>query len=131
LNVEPAQHFINWQQDPQGNYQARLVFPEKTDAFKVTVDLVAEMAVYNPFDFFLAPHADLCPFKYEESDVQQLAPFLVRGALTPRFGAYLAQHQATKEKTIDYLVGLNQQLWKDISYTIRMEPGVHVLFQAT
>ena len=55
LKVEPAQHFINWQQDPFANYQARLVFPEKTTEFKVTVDLVVEMAVYNPFDFFLEP----------------------------------------------------------------------------
>lgn len=48
LRVEPETHFINWQQDPFSNYLARLVFPEKTTQFKVTVDLVAEMAVYNP-----------------------------------------------------------------------------------
>ena len=62
LKVEPAQHFINWQQDPFANYQARLVFPEKTTEFKVTVDLVVEMAVYNPFDFFLEPGAENFPF---------------------------------------------------------------------
>ena len=65
LKVEPAQHFINWQQDPFANYQARLVFPEKTTEFKVTVDLVVEMAVYNPFDFFLEPGAENFPFRYE------------------------------------------------------------------
>jgi transglutaminase-like putative cysteine protease len=64
LKVEPAGHFINWQQDPFANYQARLVFPEKTTEFKVTVDLVVEMAVYNPFDFFLEPEAENFPFKY-------------------------------------------------------------------
>jgi transglutaminase-like putative cysteine protease len=51
--VTPATHFINWQQDPQGNYVARLTFPDQVREFRVEVDLVAEMAVYNPFDFFL------------------------------------------------------------------------------
>src|SRR5580658_8443827 len=66
LKVEPAEHFINWQQDPFANYLARLVFPEKTREFKVTIDLVAEMAVYNPFDFFLEESAEKFPFKYDE-----------------------------------------------------------------
>jgi transglutaminase-like putative cysteine protease len=74
LRVEPANHFINWQQDPFANYQARLVFPEKTSEFKVTMDLVVEMAVYNPFDFFLEPSAEKFPFKYEPLVAQELAP---------------------------------------------------------
>jgi transglutaminase-like putative cysteine protease len=65
LRVEPTVHFINWQQDPFSNYQARLVFPQKTTAFKVTVDLVTEMAVFNPFDFFLEPSAEHVPLTYE------------------------------------------------------------------
>jgi transglutaminase-like putative cysteine protease len=76
LRVEPANHFINWQQDPFANYQARLVFPEPTTEFKVTVDLVVEMAVYNPFDFFLEPSAENFPFKYEPAVAQELAPYL-------------------------------------------------------
>ena len=76
LTVEPAEHFINWQQDPFANYLARLVFPEKTREFTVTVDLVAEMAVYNPFDFFLEPHAQKIPFKYEKNQYAELQPYL-------------------------------------------------------
>ena len=88
LKVEP-EHFINWQQDPFANYQARLVFPEKTREFKVTVDLVVEMAVYNPFDFFLEPSADHYPFKYESLLAQELAPYLAAepaGELFKYFG---------------------------------------------
>src|SRR4030095_5136288 len=64
LRVRPEKHFINWQQDPQANYLARLVFAEPTAEFRVEVDLVAEMAVFNPFDFFLEPDAQRFPFEY-------------------------------------------------------------------
>jgi uncharacterized protein (DUF2126 family)/transglutaminase-like putative cysteine protease len=128
LKVEPA-HFINWQQDPFANYQARLVFPEKTREFKVTVDLVVEMAVYNPFDFFLEPQAEQFPFAYGVSSALELAPYLVTNRLTPHFKHYLKHidFKALKRapmRTIDFLVQLNQSLHQDIAYTIRMEPGV-------
>src|SRR3954467_5713847 len=53
MHVEPADHFVHWQQDPQSNYVARLTFPSQTSQFRVLIDLVAEMSVYNPFDFFI------------------------------------------------------------------------------
>ena len=124
LKVEPVQHFINWQQDPFANYQARLVFPEKTRAFKVTVDLVVEMAVYNPFDFFLEPEAEHFPFSYAATVRQELAPYLAAGPLTPQLKSYLGKIDHGEQRTIDFLVGLNRQVAQDIRYLIRMEPGV-------
>jgi len=124
LKVEPAHHFINWQQDPFANYQARLVFPEKASEFKVTVDLVVEMAVYNPFDFFLEPSAENFPFKYEPLVAQELAPYLAALPATPLFETYFAQVDRQPRRTIDFLVGINQKLQHDIQYLIRMEPGV-------
>ena len=124
LRIEPEPHFINWQQDPFANHLARLVFPEPTAEFKVTVDLVAEMSVYNPFDFFLEPGAETFPFGYGTELEHELAPYLVKGALTPRFAALLASIERQPQRTIDFLVGLNQRLQGDIRYLIRMEPGV-------
>ena len=124
LKVEPADHYINWQQDPFANYQGRLVFEKKTREFKVTVDLVVEMAVYNPFDFFLEPSAEEFPFNYEALLKQELAPYLAADPLTERFSACLARIDRKKRRSIDFLVDVNQMVHKDISYLIRMEPGV-------
>ncbi len=127
LRVEPESHFINWQQDPFANYQARLVFPDKTTCFKVTVDLVAEMAVYNPFDFFLEPSAETVPLSYATELREELAPYLVCAPelkKAPLFQKYLARIDRTEQRTIDFLVGLNQRVQADIGYLIRMEPGV-------
>lgn len=171
--ITPAKHFINWQQDPQSNYLARLVFPEPTREFAVEIDLVAEMAVFNPFDFFLEPSAEQFPFRYDPALDHELAPFRLLGPLTPRLAAYVAAVKAElvgdrhsgfwsatpapvphseaggdthhgggalpaaantqpaeepakddRPRTIDFLVGLNQRLWKEIRYLIRLEPGV-------
>ena len=124
LQVEPTEHFINWQQDAFANYQARLVFPKKTTRFKVTVDMVTEMAVFNPFDFFLEPTAEQVPFVYAESDQEALSSYLDKIDPTPRFKKYLASLAQPRQSTIDFLVGINQRLHQDIRYTIRMEPGV-------
>ena len=124
MKVTPGDHFINWQQDPQANYLARLVFPEKTTEFRIEVDFVAEMAVHNPFDFFLEPRAEMFPFSYPGEQAIELQPY--RACITPRpqLNAYLRSIPFEKMRTIDFLVGLNQRIHNDISYTIRMEPGV-------
>jgi uncharacterized protein (DUF2126 family) len=124
LKVEPEQHFINWQQDPFGNYLARMVFPEKSQQLRVVVDLVAEMAVYNPFDFFLESSADAFPFAYEPGLAQDLKPFLESGEQGPRFAALLASIDRGPVSTVDFLVALNQRLYSEIRYLIRMEAGV-------
>jgi uncharacterized protein (DUF2126 family) len=127
MRVEPATHFINWQQDPQSNYLARLVFPDKTTSFRIEIDLVAEMSVLNPFDFFLEPSADHFPFDYEAELATELAPYRIKAAeLTdaPAFQAYVASISREKTRTNDWLVALNQKLQRDIGYVVRMEPGV-------
>jgi uncharacterized protein (DUF2126 family) len=124
MTVTPKEHFINWQQDPFSNYLGRLVFPEKTDHFKVEVDLVAEMIIINPFDFFLEPDAETFPFTYEPSLQVDLAPYLVRQPAGKKLKAYLRQIDCSERRTIDFLVDLNLQLSQGIRYLIRLEPNV-------
>ena len=124
LKIEPEGHFINWQQDPFANYQARLVFPDKTKEFKVTVDVVMDMAVYNPFDFFLEPEAEEFPFSYQPDLKQELAPYLTPDPMTPLVQIYLDKIDRTKRRSVLFLVDLNQSVHHAINYTIRMEPGV-------
>ena len=124
LKVLPEKHFVNWQQDPQSNWLARCVFPEKTRELRIEVDLVAEMSVINPFDFFLEPHAEKFPFEYEPWQLPELAPYLRKPPLTPLFRAYLDEVPRQPRKTVDFLVDLNRQLAKDVRYLIRLQPGV-------
>ena len=124
LKVTPAEHFVNWQQDPHGNWQARFVFPEKVTEFKVEVDLTAELAVINPFDFFIEPYAEQCPFDYEPELKAQLAPYLDAEPAGPRLSAYLAGLPKGPIHIVTFLVDLNTALQKAIRYVIRMEPGV-------
>ena len=124
LRILPEPHFINWQQDPQANYLARLVFPEKASQFRIEVDLVAEMSVLNPFDFFLEPYAEKVPFSYAPELQNELEPYRKKLPLTPLLQKFLDQVPLERIRTEDFLVSLNQQLSQLISYTIRMEPGV-------
>jgi uncharacterized protein (DUF2126 family)/transglutaminase-like putative cysteine protease len=125
MRVAPSGHFINWQQDPQSNYLARLVFPEQVREFHIEVDLVAEMAVYNPFDFFLEPEVERFPFPYEEWEAAELQAFRRTDPITPRFGALLGSFDELRgRRTVDALVDLTQRLQRDIRYLIRLEHGV-------
>ncbi len=124
LKILPEEHFINWQQDPYGNFLARLTFPEKTRKLSVEVSLVAEMVVINPFDFFLDEEANHYPFTYDENLATELAPYRTIKANGPLLKKWLAGVDRSRMQTNDFLVSLNQKLQKDIGYNIRMEPGV-------
>ena len=125
LKIEPSEHFINWQQDPQSNYLARLVFPKPARELRIEVDLIAEMAVLNPFDFFLEPYAQQFPFQYEATERARAGAVSCQGAGRRRSSTkYLAGIAREPRATIDFLVQLNQRLAGDVKYLIRLEPGV-------
>ncbi|MFT5014170.1 MAG: hypothetical protein ACI9HA_002834 [Dinoroseobacter sp.] len=124
LKVTPKEHFINWQQDAFGNYLARLVFPEKTDKFSIEVEVIADMTVINPFDFFLEDYAEEFPFDYDKQLKKELEPYLTKDEHGKLFANALKAAPKEKQRTIDFLVAVNQIVQEKIAYSIRMEPGV-------
>ncbi len=129
LKIEPKGFFINWQQDPQGNHLARIVFSEPIRHFSVEVDLVATLTVINPFDFFLEPYAEMYPFEYPPWLRKELTSFLEPEPAGPRLKPYLETIDRSEQKVISFLVGLNQRLQREVSYLIRHEPGVQTCEQ--
>ena len=127
LNIKPENHFINWQQDPFGNYLARVVFPDKIDHFEIDVEVIAEMVVINPFDFFVEEYAEKFPFEYDVSLKQQLSPYLEikeRDALLMELVEEAKTLLQKDMNTVDFLVAANQLIYNRLNYNIRMEPGV-------
>ncbi|MDF0597146.1 DUF2126 domain-containing protein [Psychromarinibacter halotolerans] len=124
LKVSPGGHFVNHQQDPYGNWQARFVFPDPVMEFKIEVDLTADMSVYNPFDFFVEESAEAYPFTYDEAIQDDLSIYLKPEPITPRVKDFVASIDTKDINTVDLIVNLNTRLSKEIGYVIRMEPGV-------
>ncbi len=124
LKITPANHFINWQQDPHGNWLARLVFPERTTEFSISVDLTAEMVVANPFDFFVEPFAEVLPFDYPDDIKADLAAYRTVDDDGPLLRAAVDKLAPAGERTVDFLVQLNAAVQRNIKYLVRMEAGV-------
>jgi len=124
LSVSPAEHFINWQQDPFGNYLARLVFEKPCRELSITVDLIAQLDIINPFDFFVEDSAENFPFEYDSTTAAELAPYLAVTSAGPLLKEWLAVNKPAKQNINDALVAINQSVQRDIDYNLRMEPGV-------
>ena len=124
LKIEPKDHFINWQQDPFGNYQARVVFPEKAKQLSIDVEVIANLVSINPFDFFVEEYAENFPFKYQGQLPKELVPYLEIKESGPRLMQWLQEVDKSKKTINDFLVYLNHKLNAAINYSIRMEVGV-------
>ena len=124
LKILPEDHFFNWQQDPFGNYQARVVFPEKTTEMSIDVEIVADLKTINPFDFFVEESAEEYPFEYSDDLKKELHPYLEINDKSDLINDFVKSVDHTARKTIYFLIDLNQKVYDYLSYNIRMEPGV-------
>ncbi|WP_428241733.1 DUF2126 domain-containing protein [Gynuella sp.] len=125
LKIQPEEHFINWQQDPFGNYLARLVFPEKIKKLRIDVEVVADITVINPFDFFVEEYARVFPFDYDKQLQKELLPYLEVIENGDLLQQWLASFELKPEENIvDFLVRINQTLQQQIGYGVRLEPGI-------
>ena len=124
LRVSPSNHFVNHQQDPYGNWLSRFVFPEPVTELKIEVDLVADMTVYNPFDFFVEAEAEAYPFDYPADLEPDLTIYRTPEPMGPHLAAFLATIPRQAERTVDFIVNLNARVSQEVGYVIRMEPGV-------
>ncbi|HEV2900431.1 MAG TPA: transglutaminase family protein [Pseudaminobacter sp.] len=124
LKVGPAEHFANLQQDPYGNFLARFVFPDPVTELKIEVDLVADMTVYNPFDFFVEPSAESFPFDYPEDIRDDLAIYRTPEPAGPLLAAFLKTIDRSHTNTVNFIVALNAQIQREVAYIVRLETGV-------
>ncbi|RCW79339.1 DUF2126 domain-containing protein [Phyllobacterium bourgognense] len=124
LKVSPANHFVNLQQDPYGNFLARFVFPEPVTELKIEVDLIADMTVYNPFDFFVEPVAETWPFAYPDDIKDDLSIYLKPEPIGPLLSNFLATVDRAPTNTVNFVVDLNARIQREVGYVIRMETGV-------
>jgi len=129
LKIQPSNHFINWQQDPFGNFLARVVFPEKIKQLSIEVDLIADMTVINPFDFFVEEYAEHYPFGYDDQLQKELIPYMEIKESGPLLRDWVGQISRDKKPIVDFLVELNQKLQQQLTYRIRMEPGIQTCEQ--
>jgi uncharacterized protein (DUF2126 family)/transglutaminase-like putative cysteine protease len=124
LKVQPGEHFLNWQQDPYSNYLARLVFPRPARELRVEVDLVADMTVIDPFDFFVEDYAETYPFAYDPVLARELIPYRETQPAGAKLQTMIGDLRRDRIRTVDYLVEINSRLQRLIRYIIRMEPGI-------
>lgn len=124
IKIKPENQFFNWQQDPFGNYMARLIFPEKTKELSIEVEIIADLKTINPFDFFVEEYAEEFPFKYDETTKKELLPYLEITENGDLLQEFVKTIDKTPRKTIYFLIDINRKIYEYLNYNIRLDPGV-------
>ncbi|MCS7003814.1 MAG: transglutaminase family protein [Cytophagales bacterium] len=125
INIKPEKKFLNWQQDPFGNYLARVVFPDPVQELSIDVEVIADLTTINPFDFFVEQYAVDYPFQYDVQLLKELTPYTELADDSPAMLEFIEKiRPKQKVRTIDFLVSVNRAVFQEIAYNIRLEPGI-------
>ena len=106
------------------NYLARLVFPQTTRCFSLEVDLITELTVIDPFDFFLEDYAQSFPFEYPAALRRDRALYLEILETGPGLTEWVKGLPQRDKSVIDLLVNINGEALRNVQYVVRMQPGV-------
>ncbi len=123
LRITPTAAFRQLAAGPVRQLPGALVVPGETREFTVTVDLVADMAAINPFDFFVEECAANYPFAYDPTLARRARGLYLR-TLPAATGARASSPASRAQRTIiDFLVEPQPQLQRDIAYACAWSPA--------
>ena len=123
LSVGTEPHFLNWVRDPFENHLARLDLPEPVFGLNMAVDIVADLAPANPFDFLTEPYAASFPFEYPEQLQKELTPYLHLPKAGPRLADYLGALDADSAYIIEKLGKLTGNVHRSLAIVGSAQPG--------
>ena len=104
--------------------------PRRSPTLDITVGLVADLMVINPFDFFVEEYAERCRSPTSTSLAADLAPYLrpvderpgprrLRQSLPRAAG----RPRRTARRTVDVPRRAQRRRARRVAYSVRMEPG--------
>ena len=113
LKIAPAEPFHQLAAGPARQLAGPAGLPgARPTEFRVEVDLTADMAVINPFDFFVEPSAETFPFAYDAETAADLAAYLEAEPAGPKLQAFLDALPKGPIRTVDFLVDAQRARWR-------------------
>ncbi|NND97469.1 MAG: IMP dehydrogenase [Pirellulaceae bacterium] len=122
IKVHAKSNWLNWVRDPFENHLGRLDLPEPVARVGFDVDIIANLAATNPFDFLVEPFANDFPFEYPDQLRKELSPYLHLEDGDPHFAHWLDQLDYSPCYLVEFLTRLNDQVHETLTANSPTEP---------